>query len=151
MRRQAAEIEEKNLTLEFYMSVINPEMYKEYLKQKDTTVHEVASYKEDMSEEEFMAMTAKAHQNYTPEMLAKAKKRADEMKSASPLPVSTAVNAPLPQVPSPAAEHPAFDVKNPATWQRPPGVPPMKVVPNVPPPDQPDDDDINPVSLKVWE
>lgn len=122
--------------LEFIMSVVNPEMYKEYIRQKNSTV-QVRSYKEDMSEEDFMRMTQQAHENFSPDKLKDAKKRSAEMKGHE-----TAQ-------PSAPDTHPQFNLSDPSTWQRPPGVPPMRQVGVDQPPD--DEDDINPITITKRE
>lgn len=126
-----AEEEEKNETLEYYMSIVNPAMYKEYHKQKNTTVHEVSSWKEDMTEDDFIAMSNKAHKQFSPAMLAQSIKRSNEQTSKGPLPMSMQHVAPVqneePDVANvPLADQPLFNLADKSTWKRPPGVPQMR-------------------------
>jgi len=154
VRRKIEENENKNLEYEFYMSVINPAMYKEYMKNKSAEEYSVSSFKENMSEEDFLNAVKTAHEYFDPKSLEEARKA---KRQDGALPMATVHHAPMPKKqpqptpppPSPSPNpvivdnHPIFDARNPATWKRPPGVPQMRQTGQPNPEDN--DGDENPV------
>ena len=119
VRRKNDDLDEKNSTLEFFMQIVNPSMWKEYQKVKESTVHEVASYKENMTEDEFLQITRMAESRLS-----------DINKPPSDMPIPP----PRPPAPAPAAgdNHPVFNAKDPSTWTRPANIPQMRQVTDSP-------------------
>jgi hypothetical protein len=48
------------------MKIVNPEMYNEYIKIKDSSDIQVSSYKENMEDSDFMDMIRKAETRFKP-------------------------------------------------------------------------------------
>lgn len=130
VRRKRDKNDELNSILEYFMQIINPEMHKEYLKIKESTDIQVATYNEDMEDSDFAKYIAAAEARYKHQPQLEAP-RVHDIVEAEPE--------------APKVEPPK---RNPLQWGRPPDLPPL-VAGNGTPPD--DDTDFNPVSFTKWE
>jgi hypothetical protein len=117
--------------MEFIMQIVNPAMYKEYANIKNSTVHESATYEENMTEERFREITAIAdrrmQQASAPQMQPTVAEQPQKEEKAEEF-------API------VGAHPRFNLQDPSTWVRPAHLPPMRQVQG--------ETDINPVSFE---
>lgn len=130
-RRKEERVDEINTILEYFMRLIQPKLYEEYVRLKDADEIQVSNYSEDMDEETFMHLVHAAESRFKPGVT-----------PTQTVPVEEEEVQPMPEAASPPK-------RNPFKWGRPADLPPMIIGDGNQPP--PEDTDYNPVSFQKWE